>query len=156
MCIGESNCTKQTIAQDERNEEEASSRHQNTIRNQYMVLTRVRKATNEGMISTKRLVVMKATLPRITKEHHWRTSHDQLTAHPRINREYSRRTLHASLMEIERDTRDGPRSILHTSTYTNKITYDSLGKLYDFRRAHAIYLCDKSMTARSYPLKGTN
>ena len=135
MCIGESKCTRHAIAQDERNEEKASSRHQNTIRNQFIVLSKVRKETNEGKTSTKPLVVIKATHPRITKEHQRRTSHDQLT-------------------ELERDTRVKPESILRTSTYANESTNDSLGELHEFGIAHAIYLWDKKYDRQVIPLKG--
>ena len=135
MCIGESNCTKQAIAQDERNEQKAFSRHQNTIHNQFMVLTRIQKATNEGKTSTKCLVVMKAT-------------------HPRINRERRQRTLYDQLTELQRDTRVEPESIFRTSTYTNELTNDSLRELRKFGIAHAIYPCDKKYDRQVIPLKG--
>ena len=116
-------------------DKKAFLRHQNTICNQFMVLIRVRKATNEGKTSTKHLVVMKATHPRITQKHQRRTSHDQLT-------------------ELERDTRVKPESILRTSTYTNELTNYSIGELHEFGVAHAIYLCDKKYDRQVIPLKG--
>ena len=56
--------------------------------------------------------------------------------------------------KIERDTRVEHQSPLRTSTYTNKLTNNSLGELHEFGMAHAIYLFGKKYDRQVIPLKG--